>query len=302
MITSESHPEPGSEHLRAVDTESSLSQGPLAEPDTPEGSEIPGEGANPREKRLALLALLLLVPAPSLGVALSMMIDGTQGTTLGKAAYFMSKIWILALPIVWLIWIDKVNLSSRPKWPVRFSVGTFSHYLADLARNVISFSPARKGGFGIAAGLGLLFGGAIIGGFWLFGDLIIDPVVLRDAATTNGIGSLPVYLGFVAYLTLVNSLLEEYVWRWFVFRKCETLVGGGAAVICSALFFTIHHVFALKAQMGWTPTLLGSTGVFIGGAAWSWCYLRFRSVWPGYVSHLIVDAAVFSVGWYLIFG
>ncbi len=55
---------------------------------------------------LAILALLLLVPAPSLGVALSMMIDGTQGTTLGKGAYFLSKVWILVLPIVWLIWVD----------------------------------------------------------------------------------------------------------------------------------------------------------------------------------------------------
>ena len=235
-----------------------------------------GQGDFATSTRLkALLALLLLVPVPSMGVAMSMMIDSTQGTAFGKAAYFLSKVWILALPIVWTLWVDRQRLS---------------------------LSPARKGGFGIAAGLGLLFGGAIIGGFWLVGDQIMDPVILRDAAIANGIGSLPIYIAFCIYLTFVNSLLEEFVWRWFVFRKCETLVGGGAAVICSALFFTIHHIFALKAQMGWTPTLLGSAGVFIGGAVWSWCYLRFRSVWPGYLSHLIVDAAVFSVGWYVIFG
>lgn len=288
MVTNESHPEPDSEHSRAVDTESSQNLGQSAEPvnpagagspAAPEGAEISGTGipragANPREKRLAILALLLLVPAPSLGVALSMMIDGTQGTTLGKAAYFLSKVWILALPIVWTLWVDRQRLS---------------------------LSPARKGGFGVASGLGLVIAVSIAGGFWLFGDRIIDATVVRNAAIANGIGSLPIYLAFVAYLTFVNSLLEEFVWRWFVFRKCETLVGGGAAVICSALFFTIHHVFALKAQMDWTPTLLGSAGVFIGGAVWSWCYLRFRSVWPGYVSHLIVDAAVFVVGWYLIF-
>ncbi len=236
----------------------------------------PGQPALSTSVRLkALVALLLLVPAPSFGVALSMMIDGTRGTLVGQAAYALSKVWILALPIVWTLWVDRQKLS---------------------------LSPARKGGFGVATGLGLLIAASIVGGFMLFGQQIIDPVVLREAVQGNGIGTPLRYLGLVVYLTFVNSLLEEYVWRWFVFRKCETLVVGGAAVLCSALFFTIHHVFALKAQMGWTPTLLGSAGVFIGGAVWSWCYLKFRSVWPGFVSHLIVDAAVFGVGWYLIFG
>ncbi|MCH7573426.1 MAG: hypothetical protein IH891_10985, partial [Planctomycetes bacterium] len=194
MVTNESHPEPDSEHSRAVDTESSQKLGQSAEPvnpagagspAAPEGAEIsgtgipiPGAGANPREKRLAILALLLLVPAPSLGVALSMMIDGTQGTTLGKAAYFLSKVWILALPIVWTLWVDRQRLS---------------------------LSPARKGGFGVASGLGLVIAVSIAGGFWLFGDRIIDATVVRNAAIANGIGSLPIYLAFVAYLTFVNS-------------------------------------------------------------------------------------------------
>lgn len=224
---------------------------------------------------MALLALLLLVPAPSIGVVLAMMIDSTQGTLIGKGAYTLSKIWILALPIIWLLWVEKGKLS---------------------------WSPPKKGGFGIAIGLGLLISIVIALGFWFIGRRYIDPAMLKDAVTANGIGHPGVYIAFTfGYLALVNSLLEEYVWRWFVFRQCEKLVGGPAAVFCSALFFTLHHILALKAQMGWTPTILGSVGVFIGGAVWSWCYLRFRSVWPGYISHLLVDMTVFGIGWYLIF-
>ena len=70
----------------------------------------------------------------------------------------------------------------------------------------------------------------------------------------------------------------------------------------SALAFTIHHVFALKAQFGWSVTLIASLGIFIGGGVWSWMYARYRSIWPGYVSHAIVDVAVFAIGWMLIFG
>jgi hypothetical protein len=247
----------------------------LAEPELIAGPQAGAPAVSPRARRLALVALLLLVPAPSVGVALAMMLDSTQGTLVGQGAYVLSKVWILALPLLWLKLVE---------------------------RQPFSWSPARKGGFGTGIALGLAISAAIVLGYWLIGRHYIDAAMLRDAVNANGIGHPAVYIAFTfGYLSLVNALLEEYVWRWFVFRQCEKLVGGPAAVICSALFFTIHHVLALHAQMGWVPTVLGSAGVFIGGAVWSWCYLRFRSVWPGYVSHLIVDFAVFGVGWWIIF-
>jgi membrane protease YdiL (CAAX protease family) len=73
-------------------------------------------------------------------------------------------------------------------------------------------------------------------------------------------------------------------------------------VVAAALAFTAHHVIALAAQFNWGVTLLGSLGVFSGGAAWSWLYLRYRSIWPGYISHAMVDVAIFVIGYGLIFG
>jgi membrane protease YdiL (CAAX protease family) len=104
----------------------------------------------------------------------------------------------------------------------------------------------------------------------------------------------------MGWITL-NSLMEEYVWRWFVFRKFEVLLGGKLAVPATALAFTAHHVIVLAAQFDWPIALLGSCGVFIGGTVWSWLYLRYRSIWPGYVSHAIADAAIFIIGYTLIF-
>jgi hypothetical protein len=72
-------------------------------------------------------------------------------------------------------------------------------------------------------------------------------------------------------------------------------------VVVSALGFTLHHVIALGGQFSWAMTLLGSCGVFCGGAIWSWLYLKYRSVWICYVSHAIVDVPIFVVGYWLIF-
>jgi membrane protease YdiL (CAAX protease family) len=193
---------------------------------------------------------------------------------IGQAAYGICKLWMAAFPLAWTLLVDKERLSwSRP----------------------------RHGGLLTGIVFGLLVGALILAAYVLVGKRWIDADALRLAAQRNGLDSRAVYLGFAAYLILVNSLAEEYVWRWFVFRKCELLLPGWIAVLASAAMFTVHHVFALRAQLGWGVTLLGSAGVFVGGALWSGFYRRYRSIWPGYVCHALVDVAVLVIGWWLIF-
>ena len=141
---------------------------------------------------------------------------------------------------------------------------------------------------------------AIIAGYFALGRHLIDARHVQEMAQQNGIGTRARFLAGAAYWIMVNSVLEEYVYRWFVFRKCEQLAPPPVAVALSALCFTIHHVLALRLQFEWSVTILASAGIFVGGAVWSWMYLRFRSIWPGYLSHAIVDVAVFALGWQII--
>lgn len=57
-----------------------------------------------REARLALLALALLVPAPSLGIASEMIwFEGAVGLSILAA----TKLWILLLPLAWILWVER---------------------------------------------------------------------------------------------------------------------------------------------------------------------------------------------------
>jgi len=47
--------------------------------------------------------------------------------------------------------------------------------------------------------------------------------------------------------------------------------------------------------------VLGSAAALAAGACWSWLYLRYGSIWPAWISHVIADIAVFAVGWQLLF-
>ena len=223
-------------------------------------------------KRKARLALALLVPAPSLGVIAAMWI---WPGPFGQAIYAFAKFWLLAFPAFWWFRVDRGRLG---------------------------FSPLKRGGLGVGALTGLVVAGSVFVGYALFGKFVIDVDLMRATAAEVGFDRKAFYLGLVTYLSFVNSLGEEYVWRWFVYRKSETLWGATAATFLTAVFFSIHHAFALYPQFGWPLTIIGSTGTFVGSLIWSWLYRRYGSLWPAYVSHAIIDLSIFAVGWKVLFG
>jgi len=196
------------------------------------------------------------------------------GTTIGYAGYMLGKAWLYGLPLVWLLLVDRGTLGwSRP----------------------------RHGGLLIGAALGLAIAAAVWITFLFIAQPHVDAEMVRGLLEKNRLAEPLRYIGAAAYIATVNAVLEEYVFRWFIFRKCETLMRPWAATLVAALIFTAHHVIVLRAYFDWPITLLASTGVFAGGVIWTWCYLKFRSIWPGYVSHAIVDIAIFAVGWKIAF-
>lgn len=218
----------------------------------------------------SMIALVLLVPAPTIGTAMAMTIaPGPVGQTI----FVVTKAWLLVFPAAWFVIVEK----GSP-----------------------SLSKPTRGGLGVATILGLAITACIFTAYWTVGRHWIDREHVRTIARQNGVGSLPVYLTMAVYWITINSLLEEYVWRWFVVRKCQDIMASQTAILCSAAFFTVHHVVALRIQFDWRVTILAALGVFIGGVVWSWLYVRFRSIWPCYISHAIADIPIFVLGYLLI--
>jgi membrane protease YdiL (CAAX protease family) len=137
--------------------------------------------------------------------------------------------------------------------------------------------------------MGLLTGIAISAfiavAYLLLGGRLIDADVLRDMAAGIKLDRKLYYVAGALYWICINSILEEYVWRWFVVRQCAKLMPPIAAIAGSALGFSLHHVLAMQVYFSRAVTIAGALGIFLGGALWSWMFLRYKTIWPGWLSH-----------------
>jgi len=220
----------------------------------------------------SLVALLLLAPVPTLGIAAALIFwPGPIGRTVFTAA----KIWLLVLPVVWHLRVDKGRLS---------------------------WSPVKNGGLKAGVLIGLGTAAVIVATCWFIAIPRIDPATLRVEVTEMGLASPLAFVLGALYWIFVNSVVEEYVFRWFIQSRCENLWSRPIAIGASATIFTIHHVVAMATFFNPGLVALASAGVFIGGATWSWMYTRYRSIWPGWIAHAFADVAIFGCGYYLLFG
>ena len=216
-------------------------------------------------------ALLLFVPAASIGVTMATYISPG---IIGQAFFTLTKIWLVAFPLIWRLTIEKKAIKI-PKINIKqINLGLI---------------------------LGLIMSVMIIAAYWFIGQRSLNITEIRTQATAVGIIKVNIYFLAVMYWSFINSLIEECVWRGFVYRQCRIWQPKLIAIITSALFFTLHHIIALFFYLQ-NPLLaiISSFGVFTAGVVWSSCYQK-SGFWACYISHILADLAIGFVGWHLLF-
>jgi membrane protease YdiL (CAAX protease family) len=153
--------------------------------------------------------------------------------------------------------------------------------------------------FGLAVGLGAI---VLCQGLFCFTGLF-DRVGPQVAARLRALGlaSLGGYAVAALFYSFAHSLLEEYYWRWFVYGFLRTSFSRTPANAMASISFAAHHAVVLSCYFPtmWMAALL-ATAVAIGGSVWRWMYERHRTLLGIWLSHLLVDLAIMTVGWFLV--
>jgi uncharacterized protein len=165
-----------------------------------------------------------------------------------------------------------------------------------------------RSGLLLGLGFGLLVGAGMFGLYQALRyqtDLLADtPALVEGVLQKFGITGPARYVPYAAFFCLGHSLFEEYYWRWFVFGWLKRWAPLWVALVLSSLAFMAHHVIILAVYFPgrfWTAALPFSLCVAVGGAVWAWLYHRTGSLYAPWVSHILIDAAIFAIGFDLVF-
>jgi membrane protease YdiL (CAAX protease family) len=197
-----------------------------------------------------------------------------------QVGYALGKLVQLTLPLVFVLY--STGRLPRPGKP------TFE----GLVPGVV---------FGLVVGAGAMVLYLFLRDSWVFQD---TPARVRTKLDEFGLNSPPGFAAFAVFITVLHSLLEEYYWRWFVFGQLVRLLSLSAAIALSSLGFMTFHVFLLNAYLPghfWSAVIPFTLCVGAGGCAWAWLYHRTGSIYAPWLSHLLVDASLFVIGYDLFF-
>jgi membrane protease YdiL (CAAX protease family) len=201
----------------------------------------------------------------------------SEGTT-GQVIYTGAKVFTLAWPVVCVFWLWRQAMPNLRGIP-------FSQHLR-------------------AAPLGILTGALIIA---LMYGLMQTPLgdAVRESGPTirkkaEALGFLQNYVLFAVFLSIAHSLIEEYYWRWFVYGRLRRVMPIPGAVVLGSVAFASHHFVVLSQFFPMGIAAVFSVCVGVGGAIWCWHYQTQKTLAGAWISHLMVDAGLMSIGYDLM--
>ncbi|MHC1721669.1 MAG: lysostaphin resistance A-like protein [Aminipila sp.] len=107
---------------------------------------------------------------------------------------------------------------------------------------------------------------------------------------------------FVAiYISFVNSLLEEFFFRGFVFMNLKRLANRKFAYLVSSIAFAIYHVAMM---IGWFSIwlfLLLLAALIVAGVIFDWLNEKQENIYTSWFVHMFANFSINTVG-FILFG
>lgn len=198
-----------------------------------------------------------------------------SGSSISKLIYFLTKMYTLILPLFFF-------LQSGDAASVLFTLSS-----TDLL-------------YGISSGLLISLSTLL---FFLLSKEAVNDSSSRIVSNVSrfGLDNRLRYLVFSLFLAILHSLMEEFFWRWFITTGLYAIFSVPVSILIGSAAFSAHHFVILSQYFSRTLTLVCGLGVMAGGILWSFLYLQTGSLGGPWVSHILADVTILSIGYRIVF-
>ena len=217
-----------------------------------------------------------------------------------------TTILILTLTVISCLVMTLVDGVLRPGYAVKSAIKIALFMLIPLIASKMDHSvlylsllrPKKKGLLpAIALGVGIY--AVILGGYFLVSPFF-DFSQIAGALTDNAGVTKENFLYVSLYISFINSFLEEFFFRGFVFTDLKQHNDRKLGYIFSAAAFSLYHVAMM---IGWfSPALflLVMAGLVVGGMIFNWLNEKLDTIYCSWLTHMFANFAINTIGFMLL--
>ncbi len=151
--------------------------------------------------------------------------------------------------------------------------------------------------------LGLLLGVSIyviVVAFYLIASSIIDLSSIKTSLENNlGINK-DNFFAIALYVCIVNSFLEEWFFRGFVFKEFRK-TSRALAYTVSSLAFSVYHIAIMDGMFNVYLLMLILFALFVGGTIFNYLNEKNNNIYASWFCHSFANFAMNTVGFMIFF-
>ncbi len=152
----------------------------------------------------------------------------------------------------------------------------------------------RREGLGFAGALGAGIYVFLLAAFFLFRDFIDLGSIAAGLLGKEGVTA-ENFLWVALYISIVNSCLEELLFRWLGYLQLREYTSERFAMVFSAAAFAAYHVAILRGWFAWWIYGLCLAGLFVGGLIFN-VLDRRGGILPSWLAHASANLAINTIG------
>lgn len=157
----------------------------------------------------------------------------------------------------------------------------------------------QRQGIGQALVLGIGIFILILGGYFLLSTFMDFSGIVGALSENAGVGE-GNFLFVALYISFINSLLEEFFFRGFLFINLKKQLSRYHAYLISSLAFSLYHVAMM---IGWFQLwlfLLILLGLVIGGMIFNYLDETQETIYTSWFTHMFANFAINTIGFILM--
>lgn len=215
-------------------------------------------------------------------------------------------LWILMTALLCCGIMALVDGVLRPGYAVKSAIKILLFLGAPLLLSLcfrelscLSLLRFPKKGFVTALGLGAAVYGIILGGYFLVRPFF-DFSSIAGKLTQNAGVTKENFLYISLYISFVNSLLEEFFFRGFLFTNLRRFSTDRFAHGFSAVTFAAYHVAMMLGWFSLPLFLLVMAGLTAGGLIFNYLNQRLGTVYISWLVHMCANFAINTIGFMLL--